>query len=116
MGIGSPYFTRRFAAPSQNVLDQMQRNFPQEAAAPPPSAQSAERATVEAADRGGRFSLTPSQISAANTQTAAAKKQIPATNAKTVIPSGQPRELFFPLPSAQQDRPTNSAAKAATRP
>jgi hypothetical protein len=31
MGIGSPYFTRRFAAPSQNVLDQMQRQFPQEA-------------------------------------------------------------------------------------
>ena len=31
MGIGSPYFTRRFAAPSQNVLDQMQRNFPQDA-------------------------------------------------------------------------------------
>jgi len=28
MGIASPYFTRRFAAPSQNVLDQMQRQFP----------------------------------------------------------------------------------------
>jgi len=28
MGVNSPYFTRRFAAPSQNVLDQMQRNFP----------------------------------------------------------------------------------------
>ncbi|HEX6496148.1 MAG TPA: proton-conducting transporter membrane subunit, partial [Acidobacteriaceae bacterium] len=34
MGIYSPFFTRRFAAPSQNVLDQMQRQFPQEAAAP----------------------------------------------------------------------------------
>ena len=33
MGVGSPYFTRRFAAPSQNVLDQMQRQFPQEAQA-----------------------------------------------------------------------------------
>jgi len=33
MGVNSPYFTRRFAAPSQNVLDQMQRNFPQEASA-----------------------------------------------------------------------------------
>jgi NADH-quinone oxidoreductase subunit M len=33
MGVGSPYFTRRFAAPSQNVLDQMQRQFPQEASA-----------------------------------------------------------------------------------
>ena len=31
MGVNSPFFTRRFAAPSQNVLDQMQRQFPQEA-------------------------------------------------------------------------------------
>jgi len=31
MGIGSTFFTRRFAAPSQNVLDQMQRSGPQEA-------------------------------------------------------------------------------------
>jgi NADH-quinone oxidoreductase subunit M len=31
MGIGSAFFTRRFAAPSQSVLDQMQRQFPQEA-------------------------------------------------------------------------------------
>jgi NADH-quinone oxidoreductase subunit M len=31
MGISSPFFTRRFAASSQNVLDQMQRQFPQEA-------------------------------------------------------------------------------------
>jgi len=31
MGIGSPYFTRRFAAPAQNILDQMQRQFPQDA-------------------------------------------------------------------------------------
>jgi NADH-quinone oxidoreductase subunit M len=35
MGIGSPFFTRRFAASSQNVLDQMQRSNPQEAIAPP---------------------------------------------------------------------------------
>jgi NADH-quinone oxidoreductase subunit M len=34
MGVGSAFFTRRFAAPSQNVLDQMQRQTPQEAAAP----------------------------------------------------------------------------------
>jgi NADH-quinone oxidoreductase subunit M len=34
MGVGSPFFTRRFAASSQNVLDQMQRQTPQEAAAP----------------------------------------------------------------------------------
>jgi NADH-quinone oxidoreductase subunit M len=31
MGIGSAFFTRRFAACSQNVLDQMRRQFPQEA-------------------------------------------------------------------------------------
>ena len=32
MGIGSTFFTHRFAASSQNVLDQMQRSNPQEAA------------------------------------------------------------------------------------
>jgi NADH-quinone oxidoreductase subunit M len=41
MGIGSSFFTRRFAASCQNVLDQMQRQQAQEAAAPakpaPPS-------------------------------------------------------------------------------
>jgi NADH-quinone oxidoreductase subunit M len=31
MGIGSPFFTRRFAASSQNMLEQMQRQFAQEA-------------------------------------------------------------------------------------
>jgi NADH-quinone oxidoreductase subunit M len=31
MGIGSTFFTHRFAASSQNVLDQMQRSNPQEA-------------------------------------------------------------------------------------
>src|SRR4029077_14073507 len=36
MGISSPFFTRRFAAPSQNVLHQMQRQFPQEASGTPP--------------------------------------------------------------------------------
>ena len=34
MGIGSPYFTRRFAAPCNEVLGQMNRNFMHEAAAP----------------------------------------------------------------------------------
>jgi NADH-quinone oxidoreductase subunit M len=34
MGIGSTFFTHRFAASSQNVLDQMQRSGPQEAVAP----------------------------------------------------------------------------------
>jgi NADH-quinone oxidoreductase subunit M len=34
MGLGSTFFTHRFAASSQNVLDQMQRTGPQEAARP----------------------------------------------------------------------------------
>jgi NADH-quinone oxidoreductase subunit M len=34
MGVGSTFFTHRFAASSQNVLDQMQRSGPQEASAP----------------------------------------------------------------------------------
>jgi NADH-quinone oxidoreductase subunit M len=34
MGIGSPYFTRRFAAPCEAVLQQMNRNFMHEAATP----------------------------------------------------------------------------------
>jgi NADH-quinone oxidoreductase subunit M len=34
MGVNSPFFTRRFAASSQNVLDQMQRQFAQEAFGP----------------------------------------------------------------------------------
>src|SRR5437660_803824 len=48
MGVNSPYFTRRFAAPSQNVLDQMQRNFPQEAQTPSAPRRN-EQATVAAA-------------------------------------------------------------------
>jgi NADH-quinone oxidoreductase subunit M len=40
MGIGSPFFTRRFAAPCESVLQQMNRNFMREAAVPaaPPTA------------------------------------------------------------------------------
>jgi hypothetical protein len=34
MGIGSPYFTRRFATPCKTVLEQMNRNFLHEVAAP----------------------------------------------------------------------------------
>jgi NADH-quinone oxidoreductase subunit M len=36
MGIGSTFFTHRFAASSQNILDQMRRSNPQEASAPVP--------------------------------------------------------------------------------
>jgi len=38
MGIGSPFFTRRFATSCQTVLDQMQRPWAYEAAAPRPTA------------------------------------------------------------------------------
>src|SRR6266699_4292579 len=38
MGIGSPFFTRRFATSCQTVLDQMQRPWAYEAAAPRPPA------------------------------------------------------------------------------
>ena len=34
MGIGSPFFTRRFAVPCQTVLEQMNRSFAQEATLP----------------------------------------------------------------------------------
>jgi NADH-quinone oxidoreductase subunit M len=58
MGIGSPFFTRRFAASCQNVLDQMQRQQAQEATAAPASALSPNHvhAPVATADRGGRLS------------------------------------------------------------
>jgi NADH-quinone oxidoreductase subunit M len=101
MGIGSPYFTRRFAAPSQNVLDQMQRNFPQEATVVHPLAQRPERATVAAAERGGHLASTPAQAS--------------TVNAPVVIPS-KARDLLVILPSAQNAPSITSPAKAATRP
>ncbi|MGC0778516.1 MAG: hypothetical protein WCD68_15030, partial [Candidatus Acidiferrum sp.] len=34
MGIGSPFFTRRFDVPCQTVLEQMNRSFAQEATLP----------------------------------------------------------------------------------
>src|SRR5258708_5536405 len=79
MGIASPYFTRRFAAPSQNVLDQMQRNFPQDAQTPALPRRN-EQAPVAAADFRGRLASTPAQIS--------------AIDAKTVIPTDA-RHLLF---------------------
>jgi hypothetical protein len=86
MGIGSPYFTRRFAAPSQNVLDQMQRNFPQDAQARPPASRN-EQANVAAADFRGRLASTPVHPPAATTQ--------------IVIPSAA-RDPLLPFRSAQQ--------------
>jgi NADH-quinone oxidoreductase subunit M len=74
MGIGSSFFTRRFAASCQNVLDQMQRQQAQEAVAPPASPFSPNlmmHAPVAAADRlpraskgGGRLSPPTVPISA----------------------------------------------------
>jgi NADH-quinone oxidoreductase subunit M len=73
MGLGSPFFTRRFAASCQNVLDQMQRQQAQEAVVKPASAISPNylHAPVAAADRlpraskgGGRLSPQTAPISA----------------------------------------------------
>src|SRR5216683_2235693 len=86
MGVSSPFFTRRFAAPSQNVLDQMQRQFPQEAQAAP-SPRRNEDAPVAAADRGGRLSSTHAQI--------------PGINLQLVIPNAA-RNPLLPFRSAQQ--------------
>jgi NADH-quinone oxidoreductase subunit M len=102
MGVNSPYFTRRFAAPSQNVLDQMQRKFPQEAQTPSAPRRN-EQATVAAADRSGRTASTTSQPA-------------PATaTAKIIIPSAA-RDLLLLVPSSQHDRSTNSPVKAGPRP
>jgi NADH-quinone oxidoreductase subunit M len=46
MGIGSPFFTRRFATPCQTVLEQMNRNMLHEASGPPPDKPSAS-STIE---------------------------------------------------------------------
>jgi len=63
MGIGSPFFTRRFAVPCQTVLEQMNRSFAQEAALPgsiPKAARAdssgriqAYRVTVTSSERSG---------------------------------------------------------------
>jgi NADH-quinone oxidoreductase subunit M len=84
MGIGSPFFTRRFAAPSQNVLDQMQRQFPQEAKT---SGHDFSRAVKE-----GKVP-------------ALAAEGLAVPSNKIVIPSpphSGGRDLLFPLRSAQQ--------------
>jgi len=55
MGIGSPFFTRRFAAPCQAVLEQMNRNVMHEVAAPsvpqPMATRAAETSTERLASR-----------------------------------------------------------------
>jgi hypothetical protein len=103
MGIGSPYFTRRFAAPTQNVLDQMQRNFPQEARPGRDSSghdfsRAVENANTPALAAGGLAVPSP--------------KLLPT--AKIVIPS-KVRDLLLILPSADHGRSMNSP-KAGARP
>jgi NADH-quinone oxidoreductase subunit M len=95
MGIGSPFFTRRFAAPSQNVLDQMQRQFPQEAST---SGHDFNRAVGNG---------TAPALAAEGTA-------LPPAN-KIVTPSAA-RDLFLVLPSATNARSINSLAKAGARP
>ena len=86
MGVGSTFFTRRFAASSQNVLDQMQRTGPQEAC--------------------GGSTGTPvhpeSRRACANVSPAAMKSVKPQNShsASIVIPSGA-RDLLFDSPAPQ---------------
>src|SRR4029077_12190873 len=88
MGVSSPFFTRRFAASSQNVLDQMQRQFPQEAKVPPPAERNG-HANVAAADFRGRLSsghdFSRAVRSAKLPASAAEGIALPAQN-KIVIP------------------------------
>ena len=87
MGIGSAFFTHRFAAPSQNILDQMQRQYPQEA-------KRKGQANVAAAGFRGRLSSVPRQ--------AATVKQA------FVIPSEAEGSAFR---SGQQHAPSESATR-----
>jgi NADH-quinone oxidoreductase subunit M len=86
MGIGSTFFTHRFAASSQNVLDQMQRSGPQEAC-------------------GGSTGtpVYPEPRRACANVSPAAMKSVAAQNshsASIVIPSGA-RDLLFASPPIQ---------------
>jgi NADH-quinone oxidoreductase subunit M len=115
MGVSSPFFTRRFAASSQNVLDQMQRQFPQEAST---SGHAIDGSRGEAPVSGHDFSraVRNAKVSAS----AAEGIALPAPN-EIVIPSlpalaGQARDLLLVLPSVSQDRSTNSPLKAGARP
>src|SRR5258708_2084896 len=104
MGIASPYFTRRFAAPSQNVLDQMQRQSPQEAST---SWHAFDRTRAEVPAYGHYFSRAVRQ--GKSPALSAEGLALPTSN-KIVIPS-RARDLLFR--SAQQ--PT-SPERLTTRP
>src|SRR6267154_1701698 len=110
MGVNSPYFTRRFAAPSQNVLDQMQRNFPQEASTP---GHDLDRLGGEIPSSGHDFSRAVRN--GKEPALAAEGVALPSPNKKIVIPSAA-RDLLLLVPSSQHDRSTNSPLKAGPRP
>jgi NADH-quinone oxidoreductase subunit M len=126
MGIGSPFFTRRFAASSQNVLDQMQRQFPQEAQAPPfpgrlSSGHDLNRTTRgETPVSGHDFSRA---VRNGNAPALAAEGMAVPTSNKIVVPSPAiadsdhvRRDLLSPFPSAQHDRSVDSTSKAVAHP
>src|SRR5205085_11633382 len=110
MAVNSPYFTRRFAAPSQNVLDQMQRNFPQEAST---SGHDFDRLRGEIPSSGHDFSRAVRN--GKEPALAAEGVALPSPNKKIVIPSAA-RNLLLLVPSSQRDSATNSPVKAAIRP
>ena len=51
MGIGSPFFTQRFAADCKAVLKQMNRNVMQEVSAPLPAVPAATGTSVNSTER-----------------------------------------------------------------
>jgi len=104
MGIGSPFFTRRVAASSQNVLDQMQRQFPQEARTQPASSPLDGPAPVAAAELGGHLSLAPTAMLE---RTAIAARVIPGLTAS----AGSARDLRLSLRSGHQRRGNNSTER-----
>jgi NADH-quinone oxidoreductase subunit M len=125
MGIGSPFFTRRFAASSQNVLDQMQRQFPQEAQAPPSPGRLSSGHDFDGTTRGeGLVSGHDFSRAVSNGKVPALAAEgiaVPASN-RIVIPSkaiadsdSVGRDLLLSSPSAPPDGPANSPAKADVR-
>src|SRR5205807_5650359 len=103
MGIGSSFFTRRFAASSQNVLDQMQRQYPQEALGVAPSEARNEHATVAAADRRGRLLITrvtPTTISQPVISSEAGRLSLPTSLPRTDRPAQGELSLRSPRRSA----------------
>jgi NADH-quinone oxidoreductase subunit M len=117
MGIGSTFFTHRFAASSQNVLDQMQRSNPQQATRPaaieqftqttgghdfnravkgsPSRPALAAEGTARASQSSTNFENTP-----AARNSPASQPFPPSQPLATVIPSAA-RDLLLPLSTPQ---------------